>query len=232
MWSTLEQQVVEAFRRLFDAFLSVIPAVLVLTAALLVGVLAGMAIRALMSGLLKLRARRGRAQPVAAGGLLRAAGLTARPELLAGSVSFWTAVVVALSVGVNALEPGALRTALIEAVGFLPKVLTAAFLFVLGLGLAALARRSVLLAAVNAGLPWARPGSRGIHAVIVASFAAAALDHLGVGRSILIAAFSIVGGGIVLALSLAFGLGARDLAKAYLERKLRAEEEETGIRHV
>jgi hypothetical protein len=110
--------------------------------------------------------------------------------------------------------------------------LTAAFLIILGMGLAALARRSVLLAAVNAGLPWARPGSRGVHAVTIAFFAAAALEHVGVGRSILLAAFSIVGGGIVLAFSLAFGLGSRDLAKAYLERKLRAEEEETGIRHV
>ena len=57
------------------------------------------------------------------------------------------------------------------------------------------------------------PGSRLVLVVIVVFFAAAALDHLGVGRSILVAAFSIVGGGIVLALALAFGLGARDLAR-------------------
>ncbi|MCC6131792.1 MAG: hypothetical protein IT186_17880 [Acidobacteria bacterium] len=231
MWSTLEHQIGEAFRRLFDTFLSVIPAVLVLLAALLTGVMVGMLLKALLMGLFSLRKKRTPGTPATAG-LLRAAGLTSHPERLAGSVSFWTAVVVALSVGVNALEPGALRTILLEVVSFLPKILTSAFLFVLGLGLAVLARRSVLLAAVNAGLPWARPGSRGIHAVIVISFAAAALDHLGVGRSILIAAFCIAGGGLVLALALAFGLGARDLAKAYLEKRLRAEEEETGIRHV
>ena len=59
-----------------------------------------------------------------------------------------------------------------------------------------------------------------------------ALDNVGVGRSILVAAFSIVAGGFVLAVALAFGLGARDLARGYLEKRLRAEEEDSGIRHV
>ena len=59
-----------------------------------------------------------------------------------------------------------------------------------------------------------------------------ALEHLGVGRSILVAAFSIVGGAIALTLALAFGLGARDLARGWLEKQLRAEEEDSGIRHV
>jgi hypothetical protein len=47
-----------------------------------------------------------------------------------------------------------------------------------------------------------------------------------------VAAFSIVAGGFVLAAALAFGLGAKDLARGYLEKRLRAEEEDSGIRHV
>lgn len=232
MWRNLERSITDAFGRLLDAFLAVIPALLVLLASLVVGVLAGLLLRAVLLSVLKLLGRRGRVAPPAAGSLLKAAGVRAAPERVAGVASFWTAVIVSLAVGVNALEPGALRNALSQIVAYVPSLLTATLLFVIGLGLAALARRSVLIAAVNAGLPWARPAARGVHAVIVASFAAAALDHLGVGRGILIAAFSIVAGGIVLALALAFGLGARDLAKGYLERKVRAEEEDTGIRHV
>src|SRR5205085_1219710 len=147
-------------------------------------------------------------------------------------ISFWLAIVVALIVGVNALEPGSLKSVLSDAVAFLPRLLTSLLLLLLGVGFATLARRSFLLAAVHAGLPWARRGSRLIHVVVVAFFAATALDHLGVGRSILVAAFTVVAGGIVLALALAFGLGARDLARGYLEKRIRAEEEDTGIRHV
>ena len=210
MGKNLGQQIATAFERLLDAFLSVVPAALVLLTAALVGVLTGFLLRALLRWVIRLRRKSRPAEPSSSRQILRAAGLKADPERVAGTVSFWTAVVVALAVGVNALEPGSLRDVLTEGVGFLPR----------------------LLGAVNAGLPWARAGARAAYVLVVTSFVAAALDHLGVGRSILVAAFSIAGGAIALTLALAFGLGARDLARGWLEKKLRAEEEDSGIRHV
>jgi len=228
----LRQDVANAFARLADAFISVIPALLVLLASLLIGVLIGAVLRVLL-GLVARLSLRGRRRP---GSLpdrfLRATGLGDGIERAAGAVSFWVGVVVVLAVGVNALEPGALRDILSQIVGFLPRLLAAGLIFLVGLGVAGVARRSVLLGAVNAGLPWARAGAGGVYTVILAFFAAMALDNLGVARGILVAAFSIVGGGLVFAISLAFGLGARGLARRYLEKKLRAESEDTGIRHV
>lgn len=232
MGRTLGQQIALAFDRLLEAFLSVVPAALVLLVSLLVGVLAGLLLRTLLRFAIRLRKRYRGEEGSSSRQLLRAAGLKAEPERVVGTVSFWTAVVVALAVGVNALEPGALRNVLSEAVGFLPRLLGATLLAVVGLGAGALVRRSVLLGAVNAGLPWARAGARAAYVLVAASFVAAALDHLGVGRSILVAAFSIAGGALALTLALAFGLGGRDLARAWLEKKLRAEEEDSGIRHV
>ena len=47
-----------------------------------------------------------------------------------------------------------------------------------------------------------------------------ALEQLGIGRGTIIIAFAIIFGGIVLALAIAFGLGGRNIAKDYLEKKL------------
>jgi len=232
MGKNLGQQTALAFERLVDAFLSVVPAVLVLLAALLVGVLTGLALRTLLRLVIRLRRKSLGEERSTSRQLLRAAGLRADPERVAGTVSFWTTVVVALAVGVNALEPGSLRNVLAEAVGFLPLLLGSTLLVVFGLGVGSLVRRSVLLGAVNAGLPWARGGARAVYVLVVATFVAAALEHLGIGRTILIAAFSIVGGALAFAVALAFGLGAKDLARGWLEKKLRAEEEDSGIRHV
>jgi hypothetical protein len=226
MFENLGRQIGDAFLRLGEAFLSVIPAFVVLVGALLVGLVVGVLIRLALNLVFRM-ARGGDSSP-----LLRAAGLKTAPSALAAGISFWAAVLVALAVGVNALEPGALRNVLADIVAFLPRLLTSALIVLLGFGLAALARRSFLLAAVNSGLPWARAGSRLVHASVLVFFVSMALDNLGVARSILVAAFSIVAGGFVLALALAFGLGARDLAKAYLEKRLRAEEEDSGIHHV
>lgn len=232
MLHNLGRHIEDAFYRLSDAFLSVIPALLVLLVSLFVGVLFGLALRGLLRLLFRITGF-GRTGPSSASNrFLVAAGVRTGPAQLAAAVSFWAAIVVALVVGVNALEPGSLKTTLSDAVAFLPRLLTSLLLFLLGLGCAAVARRSFLLAAVNAGLPWARSGARVIYVFVMAFFGATALDHLGVGRSILVAAFTVVAGGIVLALALAFGLGARDLARGYLERRIRAEEEDTGIRHV
>jgi len=226
MLANLGRQIGDAFLRLGEAFLSVIPAFVVLMGALVVGLVVGILIRLALNLVFRM-ARQGDSSP-----LLRAAGFKSAPSALAAGISFWAAVLVALAVGVNALEPGALRNVLAEMVAFLPRLLTSAFIVLVGFGLAALARRSVLLAAVNSGLPWARAGARLVNVAVLVFFVAMALDNLGVARSILVAAFSIVAGGFVLALALAFGLGARDLAKGYLEKRLRAEEEDSGIHHV
>ncbi len=231
MGNPLGSQIEEAFRRLLDAFLSVIPALAVLLTALLVGVVAGGVLRLVLTFTGRLIVRRSRPDGPASR-FLRAVGVRGSVETIAGAVSFWGAVAVALTVGVNALQPGALRTALGGVVAFLPKLLTAGFVLLLGFAAAAIARRSVLLFAVNTGLPWARGAAQGVKVLVLGFFAAAALEQLGVGPAILVAAFTISVGGVVLALALAFGLGARDLARLWLERKLRAESEDTGIRHV
>jgi hypothetical protein len=228
----LQHDIANAFARFADAFVSVIPALLVLLASLLVGALVGARLRLVLGFFSRLALRGGKRPGSLTDRFLRASGLEKGIERTAGAVSFWVGVAVVLAVGVNALEPGALRNVLSEIVEFLPRLLAAGLILLVGLGVAGVARRSVLLGAVNSGLPWARAGARGVHAVILAFFAAMALDHLGVARSILVAAFSIVGGGIVLTLALAFGLGARVAARRYIEKKLRAEEDDTGIRHV
>jgi hypothetical protein len=227
MWQNLLRQIEGAFLRLADGFLSVIPALLVLLGALLVGLVAGVILRTVLGAIFRALGARPASRQ-----FLKAAGFRADPAIVAANFSLWAAVVLALSVGVYALEPGGLRDVLHAVIAFLPRLLTAALLFLIGLGLAGLARRSVLLTAVNAGVPWAKAAARLAHAAVVVFFAAAALEQLGVARSILVAAFSIVAGGFVFALALAFGLGARGLARRYLEKRMRAEEEDIGIRHV
>ena len=49
---------------------------------------------------------------------------------------------------------------------------------------------------------------------------AMALEQLGIAQNIVVVGFGITLGGVVLAGALAFGLGAKDLAKDYLERGL------------
>src|SRR4051794_37809908 len=123
MWQNLGRHIEGAFERLADAFLSVIPALFVLLVSLVVGIVVGILVR----GFLRLLFRLTRFDRTGPSGLsnrfLIAAGVRTGPAQLAGSISFWAAIVVALVVGVNALEPGSLKTTLSDGVGFLPRIL-------------------------------------------------------------------------------------------------------------
>ncbi len=84
--------------------------------------------------------------------------------------------------------------------------------------------RATLIAAVNAQIVEARFLARAVRIAILLLALAMAFDQLGIAKTVIVAAFSITLGGVVLALAIAFGLGARDAAKEFIERRLKREE--------
>jgi hypothetical protein len=96
----------------------------------------------------------------------------------------------------------------------------AALLLLAGSLIARFLARSVLISAVNAQLQYARFLSLGVKWLVLVLTAAMALDHLQVGGVIVELAFGILFGGIVLALSLAVGLGSRDLVSRSIEKTI------------
>jgi hypothetical protein len=161
-------------------------------------------------------------------------GFAGRPSgvFAAGAALVLLAFFVLLAVG--SLDPQLARQLVSHAFGYLPQVLVAGALLVLGSILAGFVRRGVLIAAVNAGLPSARLLAGFAQAALLILFGAMALEHLGVGRQIILVSFTVLLGGVVFALSLAFGLAGRDLAREVLERLSRKGEppREDPLRHL
>jgi hypothetical protein len=115
---------------------------------------------------------------------------------------------------------------------YLPQLLIAAAILILGALIGGFVRRSVLIAAVNAGFPSARLLAGGVQTALMVLFVAMALEHLGLGRQVILVSFTIVFGGVVLALALAFGLAGRDLAREFLERMSRRRDGGDDLRHL
>jgi hypothetical protein len=167
--------------------------------------------------------------------VLRKGGLTRPASAIVALATAWTVLAVFVLLAIGALNLQFAMDLVSGALAYLPQVLIAAALLVLGALVSAFVRRSALIAAVNAGLPSARLLAGGAHAGLMVVFAAMALEHLGVGRQIILASFTILFGGIVFALSLAFGLAGRDLAREFLERALRAphpDDSQDPLRHL
>lgn len=133
---------------------------------------------------------------------------------------YWTVLVLGLLVGLTALNatiPSRLALAVFE---YLPHLLAALMIMVVGTITARFLARSVLIGAVNMQIHSARLLSLAVKWMVVLVAVAMALDHLGIGRSVLLLAFGIFFGGVVFAAALAVGLGARDMVSRTLDQRL------------
>jgi mechanosensitive ion channel-like protein len=217
-----------------DRVRSFAPNVLAMLAVLLVGVLVAGAARIGLDFLLPRLGVDRFAERSGIGDVARRAGLTRRPSRNIALAAAWVVLAVFMLLAVAALDVQVAVDLVTRTFAWLPHLLVAFALLLAGGLVAGFVRRSVLIAAVNAGLPSARLLSSGAHAALLVLFSAMALEEVGLGQRVVLTAFAISFGGVVLALALAFGLAGKELARESLERLLRRRgaEDEDGLKHL
>src|SRR4030043_1468874 len=146
------------------------------------------------------------------------------PASLVSRFFYWVIVFITLILGINALEVAATQNFIAKFFNYLPNLFAAILILIVGYLIAIFLGQAALIAAVNAQMESARLLGRSVRWFIIILSVTMALYHLGIAEKVIIAAFTIIFGGIVLALSLAFGWGGRDLAKDFLDRLYRKRE--------
>jgi hypothetical protein len=216
VWSSLLQ--------VRERLLAIVPGLLVMLTLLALGLLAAWLVRRVVTrvaralGVDRLLERWGVSPS------LRRSGIVRPPSEVLGLVCFWAIFILFASAGVDGLAlpgaPGA--TALL--VAFVPPLFAGALILLAGWLVANFLSQGMLIAAVNARLPEARLLARAVYWAVLLFAIATALTHVGIGKEMVLVAFGITFGGMVLALALAFGFGGRSLAREILERRLRRAE--------
>ncbi len=102
---------------------------------------------------------------------------------------------------------------------FLPRLGVGLVILVVGLVAANFAWRATLLAAVNSSLPSARLLSGRVRWLIVALTVAMALEQIGVAKTIMLTAFAIAFGAVMLGVAIAIGIGGGPVARRLLEHQ-------------
>ncbi len=150
---------------------------------------------------------------------------TSAVEVMSGLV-YWLAIIMVLVIVVNALGLPQASSVLETLFAYIPNVIAALFVLVVGMFLANLVSGIIHTAAGNASLP--RPGMfAAVSKWSIIIFAGTiSLRELGIATLLVTTTFNIILGGVCLALALAFGLGGRDFATRYLDEWRRRHEEE------
>ena len=156
--------------------------------------------------------------------MLRAAEMP-RAEVLIGKILFWIVLLGFTVSAVDTLQFGPFQGLMQEFFRFVPRFLVALLVLSLGLLVSNFLWRATLLASVNAGLPGARLLSGVLRVLVMAVGVVMALEQVGLATNVVLTAFAITFGALMLGLAIAFGLGGRDAAKTLLEEQLRAKRE-------
>ena len=140
-------------------------------------------------------------------------------ELIASGI-YWLIVISFFMIGLRTLDEGMMSEVFSRFFSYLPNLIISILIFIVGFTFSKFIARSVLIGAVNAQIRSAKLLSVSVDLLIMIFTLSLSLEQLGIGKTTIVAAFSILFGGIILGLAIAFGLGGRYLAREFLERRL------------
>ncbi len=154
-------------------------------------------------------------------GFLKKGGLKRTSTDLLAMLIYWLVMLVVLLVAVQYLELEAASLLLRDVLDFIPNIIVAVIVLVVGLYAANFVAATVRTAAANAGIEEAGfVAALSRYALIIFTFAIA-LNQLKIGREIVANGFLILFGAACLAGALAVGLGGREVVGRYLEERFR-----------
>jgi len=164
--------------------------------------------------------------------MLKKGGIREPASLIFSRLIGWLTIISFSIVALRALDVPSVDQILERFFFYLPNVFIAAVILFFGYLLSNFLGRTALIAAVNAGLKLSGLIGRFAKLTIFLLAVTMALEQLGIGRETIVISFAIIFGGIVLSLAIAFGLGGRDIAKEYLEKKIKGDEKKDEISHL
>jgi hypothetical protein len=185
---------------------------------LIVGWIIAFVLRAVVRSILRITRFDKLSEHTGAAQLLRGAALPSPTEMLSRFV-FWMAWVGFILVGISVLGIVGIDEQLSSFLGFLPRLFAAFFILFFGLLAASFFSRAALLGGVNADLPSPRLVSLTLRTVMILLVVSAAFEEIGIGSRTVFMTFTLTFGALMLGLALAFGLGGKDLARRYLEKR-------------
>lgn len=141
------------------------------------------------------------------------AGAWSRLFELAGRFVYWAILIAFAMVAVEAARSTASQGWLMRIGEYVPHLLVGALILIGGALLGLLARDLTLRSMSSLGVAQAQLFARIVQTVVVVTAFVVGIDQLGIRTTFLITMISIAAGGLVLAVSLAFAIGATGLVR-------------------
>jgi Conserved TM helix len=229
MWEDFVRELVRTMDQIMRDFAHFVPRFLEMLAIVLVGWVVAHILKVILRSVLKITRFDKLSEHTGATQWLRSAELPSLTELVS-RVAFWVAWVGFILLGISVLGVVGIEPHVTSFFGFLPRLFAALVILFFGMLAASFFSRAALLSSVNAGVGSPRLISWAVRTMIILFVVSMAFEELGVGSRTVIVAFTLTFGSLMLGLALAFGLGGKELARKYLERRFARDGDESRDR--
>jgi len=225
MQDMIVSELTKAFQEMAKDFAHYLPRLIVMLVIAFAGWVIAYLLKMIVRYLLRLTKFSKLSENAGATQLLHSAALPSSTELVSRFV-FWVAWVGFVLLGVSVLGITGLQEYISKFFLFLPRLFVALVILFFGFLAASFFSRAVLLAAVNANFRASRQLSVFLRVIISIFALSMVFEVLGVAEQTMLIAFGTVFGAVMLGLAIAFGIGGKDLAREFLERKFSSEQRE------
>jgi len=220
----VDRIMVEPFERFYEKLLIFLPNLITSLILLAFGFLLGVFVKWVFNRMFKAINLDGLSQRLGMGDALSRSGFREPLSLMISRILKWFTIITFIIVAMQNLSIPTVEHLIDRMFLYLPNLFIAALILILGYILGNFFGRAAIIASVNAGMASAGLIGRAVKLTVFILSCTMALEQLGIGKDTIVIAFAIVFGGIVFAFSLAFGLGAKDIAGDLLRKKMKPPE--------
>lgn len=186
--------------------------VLLVVIILLIGWIISKVVRTLVVRILRLAKLDELSDRIELDSLLEKGGIKYSLSELVGTIIYWLALLVTFMVAVNSIGLTITAELLNRIVLYVPNIIAALFILILGMFIATLLRNIVKTIAANAGLSADKFLSKVVEVFVMIFAISIAMEQLNIGAKTIQLTLGIGLGAIGLAVAIAFGLGCKDIA--------------------
>jgi hypothetical protein len=227
MFDASRTALVDSFTRAYDQVIELAPKLLAMVVVVVVGYIAAHLLARVFK---KLSEKFGLQTAAERSGLaesMRHMGIQRNVPAIVGTLVFWLLMCVFIMAAFNILGLEKLSTAMGKVVDYIPNLLVATVVVVVGLLVASFLRGVVATSADRVGVTYAERLANGCYYVLALLTFIAAFNQLGIEFGLLDRLILIAFGGLALGFGLSVGLGGREvmagiLAGYYLRQRLAA----------
>ncbi|MCK5139330.1 MAG: hypothetical protein KAQ85_05775 [Thermodesulfovibrionia bacterium] len=226
MNNTIQKILIEPLKEFYTNIIGFLPNLLTSLLVLVVGILIAIVFKKVFAKLSIAINLDKIAEKFGLADLLKKGGISESAPSLFSRIIGWLIIFTFLIISLRALNVPTILRMLENLFLYLPNIFIATFILFIGYLLSNFLGRAALIACVNAGLKMSGIIGKFVKFTVFFLSVTMALEQLGIGEETVLIAFAIIYGGVVLALAIAFGIGGKDSAKEYIDKRLKGDEED------